>query len=264
MKFNCDFPYIFHNLKSPENNYINFSINNEHLIIDFKYFDYNSFGNNVDIVLEIENTQTFFRRLYKVEIDPLTNKNKPVEISLQILGDKFEYCLILVSNKNAFIEIDSLTDYYEKGDCIGVLESDIYLLEKNEGLSGLIKVASTTSDSISFDLSSDWITIQIPKNVYDKYYNWQTNTENTPYSLASMGFTSIQFAIFRALEEEALKEKKWWQTISKLMSDIGYSEDELDFNEVPDVTNKILGNCFEVMINSGTPDIDVEDTSKIA
>jgi hypothetical protein len=135
---------------------------------------------------------------------------------------------------------------------------------EEEGFSGLIKIAPTVNDTIAYDLTSDWITIELPKETYEKFYPWQKDDSTIPFALASLGNSCIQFAIIKALKDEEYKEKKWWETITKLLINKGYSVDDLGEDDVPGATNKILGNCIQEMVNAATPDVDHGDTSILA
>jgi hypothetical protein len=66
------------------------------------------------------------------------------------------------------------------------------------------------------------------------------------------------------MKEGEYKEKKWWETITKLLTDKGYAIDDLGEDDVPGATNKILGNCIQEMVNAATPRIDHGDTSILA
>jgi len=258
MKTNYDFPYHFLDLTNSGNLFLEYiaEVDNLKLKIDLSDFQ---FIENVDVILEVESSQTFYRKLYK-----LANEKNNVSIDYIELGSKVEYSILLVSKEDGNIEINGQVDYHEKGDCLGVLEKEIIRIVEEEGFSGLIKIAPTTKDKISYDLTSDWITIEIPEVTYEKFYNWQKDDRTNPFALASIGAPCIQFAIIKTLKNEEYIEKKWWETISKLLTDHGYSIDDLDEDDVPGATNKILGNCFQEMVDSVAPELDIEDTLLLA
>ncbi len=217
------------------------------------------FNESVDVIIEVESSQTFYRKLFV-----LTESKSTVKIKYDHLGSKVEYTILLISKQDGDIEINGQSDYYELGDCVGVLEKNTIAFIEEEGFSGLIKIAPTEKNTIAYDLTSDWITIELPKATYEKFYPWQKDDSTIPFALASLGNSCIQFAIIKALKDEQYKEKKWWETISKLLSDKDYSVDDLGEDEVPGATNKILGNCIQEMVNAATPDVEHGDTSILA
>jgi hypothetical protein len=68
----------------------------------------------------------------------------------------------------------------------------------------------------------------------------------------------------KALNDSEYKEKKWWETITKLLEDKDYSVDDLGDDDIPGATNKILGNCIQEMVKSALPEVDHGDTSILA
>jgi hypothetical protein len=258
MKTNYDFPYQFLDLTNSGNLYVEYIAEVDKLSLEIDLSDF-QFIENVDVILEIESSQTFYRKLYI-----LAREKKTVKIDYLELGSKVEYSILLVSKEEGYIEINGQVDYHEKGDCIGVLEKEIIRIIDEEGFSGLIKIAPTIKDKISYDLTSDWITIEIPEVTYEKFYNWQKDDRTNPFALACIGAPCIQFAIIKTLKNEEYIEKKWWESISKLLTDSGYSVYDLDEDDVPGATNIILGNCFQEMVNAVTPELDVEDTLLLA
>jgi len=258
MKTNYDFPYHFLDLTNPNVSYIKTEFKDTELNISIDLGDY-EFNENIDVALEIENTQTFFRKLFVLSEDNLT-----VKIKFDQLGSKADYRILLIATQDGELELNGQTDFYELGDCVGILEKNTIVFEEEEGFSGLIKIAPTNNDNIAYDLTSDWITIELPKDTYEKFYPWQKDESTTPFALASLGNSCIQFAIMKALKESEYKDKKWWETISKLLEDKGYSVDDLGEDDIPGATNKILGNCIQEMVNAAVPEVDHGDTSILA
>lgn len=258
MKTNYDFPYQFLDLTKKGESYIETKFEDAELLIsiDLSGFEFNE---SVDVIFEVESSQTFYRKLFV-----LPESKSTVKIKYDQLGSKIDYTILLISKQEGEIEINGQSDYYEFGDCIGVLEKNIIAFIEEEGFSGLIKIAPTNNETIAYDLTSDWITIELPKDTYEKFYPWQKDDSTIPFALASLGNSCIQFAIIKALKEEEYKGKKWWETITKLLSDKDYSVDSLDEDDVPGATNKILGNCIQEMVNAATPEVDHGDTSILA
>lgn len=258
MKTNYFFPYNFLNLTDKDVSYVDINFEDTKLIISIDLGDHD-YGEDVDMVLEVETSPTFYRNLFVLR----ENKSRVV-INLDQLGSKADYSILLISNKDGDIELNGQTDYYESGNCIGILEKNSIVLEKEEGFSGLIKIAPTDKDTIDYDLTSDWITILLPKETYLRFHPWHSDDKHTPFALASLGNSCIQFAIIRALKEDEYKIKKWWETLTSLLESKGYSVDIMEVDDVPGATNKILGNCIQEMVNAATPDVDHGDTSILA
>jgi len=258
MKTNYDFPYQFLDLTSASETYIETKFDNTELVISVDLGDY-KFNESVDVIFEVEASQTFYRRLFV-----LSESKSTVKINYNLLGSKLDYTILLISKQDGDIELNGQSDYYELGDCVGVLEKNSIIFEEEAGFSGLIKIAHTSDDTIAYDLTSDWITIKLPKETYLRFIPWHNDDKHTPFALASLGNSCIQFAIIKALNNDAYKEKKWWETITKLLSDKGYSVYDLGEDDVPGATNKILGNCIQEMVNAATPDVDQGDTSILA
>jgi hypothetical protein len=258
MKTNYEFPYFFLDLRNSDKNYltadledsaISFSVDlGTHLIED-----------QIDVVLEIENTQTFFRKHFVI-----SNKETQITIEENEIGTRADYSLLLVATQDGVLTFGDNSDFYERGDCIGILEKGSVDFEGNNNLSGLIKLAPSDSDTISYDLTSDWLTITLPKETYEKFFPWQKDEKSTPFSLASFGNGCIQFAILRALKDPEFKEKKWAETIISLLETKGYSIEDLGDDDVPGATNKILDNCIQAMIDAAVPEVDHEDTSTLS
>lgn len=258
MKTNYDFPYHFLDLRKTGESYIETKFEDAELVISIDLHGI-EFNESVDVIFEVESSQTFYRKLFV-----LSESKSTVKIKYDELGSKIDYTILLISKKDGEIEINGQSDFYEFGDCIGIIEKDTISFIEEGGFSGLIKIAPTDYDTITYDLSSDWITIQLPKEAYEKFYPWQMDDNTIPFALASLGNSCIQFAIIKVLSNDAYKEKKWWETITKLLTDKGYSVDDLGEDEVPGATNKILGNCMQEMINAATPEVDHGDTSILA
>ena len=184
-----------------------------------------------------------------------------IKIKYDQLGSKVNYAILLISKKDGDIEINGCSDYYEFGDYVGILEKNTIDVIKEDNFSGLIKISPTINDIIAYDLTSDWITIELPSETYEQFNRWQGDESTIPFALASLGNSCIQFAILKALKEGEYNEKKWWESIIKLLNDKGYSVDDLGEDDVPGATNKILGNCIQGMVSAVRPDIDHEDTS---
>lgn len=258
MKTNYDFPYQFLDLTNLGSRYLEAIFENTKLIISIDLGRY-EFNESVDVILEVESSQTFYRNLFV-----LSETKTIVEIPYDLLGSKVYYTILLISKQDGNVELNGQSDFYEEGDCIGIIEKNTISFIDDEGFSGLIKIAPTNNDTIAYDLTSDWITIELPTKTYEKFYPWQKDDNTIPFALASLGNSCIQFAILKALNNDGFKEKTWWETISKLLEDKGYSADDIDFDDVPGATNKILGNCIQEMVNAATPDIDHGDTSILA
>jgi len=258
MKTNYDFPYQFLDMTSEGVRYLETKFEDTELSISIDLGEY-EFNENIDVILEVEATQTFYRKLFV-----LSESKSTVKIKYDQLGSKVDYTILLISKQDGDIEINGQSDYYEFGDCVGVLEKNTIDFVEEEGFSGLIKIAPTVNDTIAYDLTSDWITIELPKETYEKFYAWQKDDSTIPFSLASLGNNCIQFAIIKALKDGEYKEKKWWETITKLLTDKGYTVDDLGEDDVPGATNKILGNCIQEMVNAATPHVEQGDTSILA
>jgi hypothetical protein len=258
MKINYDYPYQFLDYTKEGIRYLETKFDDTELVFTIDLGEY-EFNNRIDVILEVESTQTFYRKLFV-----LSEIKSTVKIEYNQLGSKVDYIILLISKQDGDIEITGHSDYYEFGDCIGVLEKNTITFIEEEGFSGLIKIAPTINDTISYDLTSDWITIELPKETYEKFYPWQKDDSTIPFALASLGNSCIQFAIIKVLKEGEYKEKKWWETITKLLTDKGYVVDDLGEDDVPGATNKILGNCIQEMVNAATPDVEQGDTSILA
>ena len=258
MKTNYDFPYQFLDLTNAGVRYLEPMFEDTELAISIDLGDY-EINESIDVILEVEATQTFYRKLFV-----LSESKSTVKIKYDQLGSKVDYTILLISKQDGDIEINGQSDYYELGDCVGVLEKNTIAFIEEEGFSGLIKIAPTINDTIAYDLTSDWITIELPKATYEKFYPWQKDDSTIPFALASLGNSCILFAIIKALKQGEYKEKKWWETITKLLTDKGYSVDDLGEDDVPGATNKILGNCIQEMVNAATPDVEHGDTSILA
>lgn len=258
MKTTYEFPYRFFNLTRKGASYIDFSFDDSELVISLN-LDELPFNESIDVVFEAECSQTFYRKLFI-----LSERRSTVKISYDLLGPKVEYSILLISKQDGDIEIDGQSDFYELGDCIGLVEKNIITFIEEDGYSGLVKIAPTNNDTIAYDLTSDWITIELPSETYEKFYPWQKDDSTIPFALASLGNSCIQFAIIKALKDDQYKEKKWWETVSKLLYEKGYTVEELEEDDVPGATNKILGNCIQEMVNAATPEVDHGDTSILA
>lgn len=258
MKTNYDFPYHFSDQTDLGICSIETEFGNTELILSIDLGEYES-NEKIDVVLEVESTQTFYRKLIV-----LSESKSTVKINYDQLGSKVDYTILLISKQDGDIEINGQSDYYEFGDCVGVLEKNTIGFVEEEGFSGLIKITPTVNDTIAYDLTSDWITIELPEDTYEKFYPWQKDDSTIPFALASLGNSCIQFAIIKALKDGEYKEKKWWETITKLLTDKGYTVDDLGEDDVPGATNKILGNCIQEMVNAATPDVEQGDTSILA
>lgn len=254
MKFNYDFPYSFKDFSNEGIEFIEIDYEQNDIVISI--INLPTVADEIDIVLEVENTQTFFRKVYIINDD-----RNSVRISISDVGNKAKYSLTLVANKTGVIEFDGYSEFYEFGDCIGLLKNDIISIEKEIGLSGLIKVGSTDNDTISYDLTSDWLTILLPQKSYEKYVVWQHDDDTVPFILASLANSCIQFAIFSAKNDNKYSDYVWWEIISNSIIKMGYDIEFLDESEIPDITNKFLDNCFQKMLDAALPAIDAEDTS---
>jgi len=258
MKTNYDFPYQFWDLTSSGECYLEATFENTELILTIDLGAY-VFNEKIDIILEVESTQTFFRKIFV-----LSESINKIKINYDQLGSKVDYSLLLVSKQEGIIELNGFSDYYEFGDCVGLLEKSSIPFSEEESFSGLIKVARSSKDIIAYDLTSEWITIELPQETYERFHVWQKDDSTTPFVLASLGNSCVQFAIITALKDEGYKEKKWWETIMKLLADKGYDSENLEECEIPGAANKILGNCIQEMVNTATHDADHEFTGNLA
>ena len=257
MKTNYDFPYQFLDRTNEGVNYLETKFEDTELVISIDLGEY-EFNESIDVILEVEATQTFYRKLFV-----LSESKSTVKIKYDQLGSKVDYAILLISKQDGDIELNGQSDYYEFGDCVGILEKNTIPFEEEEGFSGLIKIAHTSEDTIAYDLTSDWITIKLPKKTYDIFHTWHGDDTNTPIALASLGNSCIQFAIIKALRGD-YSDRKWWETITKLLTDKGHPVEDLGEDDVPGATNKILGNCIQEMIKTVAPKVDHEDTSILA
>lgn len=258
MKTNYDFPYYFVDLRDSNASYVTHEFKDSIVYFSINLNGFDAIG-GINVVLEVENTQTFYRELFVIE-----ENNQVIEIAENQLGTRADYSILLVANQEGNLDLGGQADYYEYGDCVGILEKGSAEFEEDNGLSGLIKLAPTENDTITYDLTSDWLTIELPKNTYEKFFPWQKDEKSIPFSLASLGSGCIQYAILRALKDPEFKDKKWWEIISVLLEDKGYPVDDLADDDVPGATNKILDNCIQAMINAAVPEVDHEDTSTLS
>ena len=255
MKTKYDFPYQFLDLTDLEHTSVKFDYSDIELSVNIELKSF-EFIAGTDVVIEFESSQTFFRRLF------VLSKNKTeVKLMRSELGNKLDYSIALVAKKDGDIEINDRSDYYEIGDWVGILDKNSIIFSEEDGFSGIIKIASTASDKIAYDLTSNWITIELPKDTYEVFYPWQKDDNTVPFAMSSLGNGCIQFAILEVLRNPEYRSKVWWEVISKMLQDSGYSPDEISEEQVPGATNIILDNCIQKMINAATPNVENMDTS---
>lgn len=256
MKLNYTFPYNFIDKRDQNVTIVNAELIDSDIIITIDLRDIH-FSEKIDILLELENTQTFFRKHYII-----SKSNSTVIFPYCLIGSKIDYSILLVVKEEGYLELDGCLDFYEYGDCIGILEKNTIIFEEEEDLSGLIKISPSENDKISYDLTSDWITIELPKETYEKFYPWQQDEKSIPFALASLGMSCIQFAITKTLLDDSKnQDRKWLESICKLLEENGYDIKELEIDDIPGVTNKILGNCIQRMVNATDIRVDHEDFS---
>jgi len=251
MKFNIDFPYPFHNITDDEVEYVDLHLTNDELKFQLKNISFH-LADKLDVALEISDTQTFYRELFITTEDKLS-----FTINRKVLGKKTKYSLILVSKVDEEININNQLGYYQKGDCVGVLQKDFVF--KSEGLSGLIKVARSNNDFIEYDLTSDWITITMPGATYDKYVLWQNSDDSIPFILASVASNCLQFALIKALLDNHLKSYDWWNVLEKAIESLDYDLDNFSPDEVPGFIDKFLNHSIHGMLSAALPETDIED-----
>jgi hypothetical protein len=260
MKTNIFFPYEFIDETHIESQYVKFNVENDKIVfhIDLGGHDFLE-HKGIQFAVEINSTQTFYRRLFLIAESPTEFR-----INSDLLGDRIDCAVYLIAVKDGEIALNGSTDYHESGDYIGVYERCKFDLIEQEGFSGFIKIASTSNDKIVFDLTGAWITIELPQDTFEKYYPWQNDDKTVPVILASLGSSCVQFAILQALKQTSYQEKKWWESISKLLIDHGYNLDQLDDSMIPGATNEILGNCIQGMVNALAPAVEESNTSLLA
>jgi hypothetical protein len=256
MKTNTDYPYNFFDLTNTEVKYISSEVGTDELTINVKLGNYNR-HDSIDIVLELENTQTFYRDLFRI-----TENNWSRKMSFNLLGNTIKYTLMMVAKQDGSIEINGDTDYYECGDCIGILEKDSIVLNQEKGLTGLIRFG-IGKDKIAYDLSNDWITIELPEKTHEKLQRWIKHDNSTPFVLASFGNGCIQYSLSEIINSNNISGK-WQDQLSRLLTANGYNIEELDTYDIPNVANLILGNCIEKMVSTAVPEIESENTESLA
>jgi hypothetical protein len=255
MKTKYDFPYQFVDLTASEQAVVKFDYSDTTLSvsIDLTAFEFIA---GTDVVIEFESSQTFFRKLFV-----LNKKKTEVELNRSEVGNKLDYSIALVAKEDGNIQINDINDYYEIGDWVGILDRNAVMFSEEEGFSGIIKIASTSRDKINYDLTSNWITIELPKETYEIFYPWQKDENTIPFAMSSLGNGCIQFAILEVLRNQEYKAKVWWEVISKMLQDAGYSPEDISEEQVPGATNVILDNCIQKMIKTATPNVENMDTS---
>lgn len=126
MKTNYDFPYQFLDLTSEGVRYLETKFEDTELAISIDLGEY-EFNESIDVILEVESTQTFYRKLFV-----LSESKSTVKIKYDQLGSKVDYTILLISKQDGDIEINGQSDYYEFGDCVGVLEKIQLVLWKKK------------------------------------------------------------------------------------------------------------------------------------
>lgn len=258
MKTNYNFPYLFEDLRSIDKSYFSFENENEILKVTINLSNYIDIiqNNDLDILAEFENSSTFFRKNYI-----LNHAFNTLNINLNVSGYKLNYSLFVVSNKTGNIKCrNGSLDYHEKGDYLAILENNSINFINDEGLSGLIKVTKTNKNNIGYDLTSDWITIELPTETYEKFIPWQRDDKTIPIIIGSLAFSCIQYAILMVVRNEQFKDRKWWEIISKLLEENDYSSTDIEEDLIPEMTNAILNNCIQRMIDAFLPDVNLTDT----
>jgi hypothetical protein len=258
MKQNYEFPYHFSDRTQDAIVNVQTSIENDELVVQVEITDFQA-NTQIDTAIEFEGSETFYRSLHI-----LKESRDSIRLPYKSLSAKLSYSIWLIAKEEGQIELDGLSDFHEKGDCIGLLHKDVIVLEHDNGVAGLIKVAQTTNDTIDYDLASDWITIKLPAATYKEFNHWHKDPRNTPMALASFGFGCIQYAILQALSKEDHKLSKWWETISLMLEEHGYDLEEFSEDEVPGATNKILKNCIHEMIIANSPINEESDSNSLS
>jgi hypothetical protein len=257
MKTNYDFPYTFRDYTKLEICKVTAKSedNNLEILVDVL----SKFHPNVDVVFEIECSETFYRNLCV-----LSEGQNTLKFKLEDLGDVVEYNVLMLARMEGEIEIEGIIDFFERGDYIGILDSNKIALIDQTGVSGLIKISRGDSNAISYDLTADWITVRLPANTYEIFSHLHKDDNLTPFFLASIGSGCIQFALSLALKDSQYRDSKWWKTIEVLLESNGYSIDEMDEYDVPGATDIILGNCFHGLVKAMELTADSDDTSTLA
>jgi hypothetical protein len=255
MKTKYDFPYQFLDLTNLGYSIVKFDYTDIELSVRIDLTSY-EFIDGTEVVIEFESSQTFFRRLFV-----LNNSKTEVKIKRSEVGNKLDYSIALVAKEDGYIQINDISDYYEIGDWVGILDRNSVIFSEEDGFSSIIKIASTPSDKIAYDLTSNWITIELPKDTYEVFYPWQKDDNTVPFAMSSLGNGCVQFAILEVLRNPEYRSKVWWEVISKMLHDAGYSPDDISEEQVPGATNIILDNCIQKMISAATPNVENMDTS---
>jgi hypothetical protein len=255
MKTKYDFPYQFLDLTNLEYSIVKFDYTDIELSVNIDLTSF-EFIDGTEVVIEFESSQTFFRRLFV-----LNKKKTEVKIKRSEVGNKLDYSIALVAKEEGDIQINDISDYYEIGDWVGILDKNSVIFSEEDGFSSIIKIASTSSDKIAYDLTSNWITIELPKDTYEVFYPWQKDDNTVPFAMSSLGNGCVQFAILEVLRNPEYRSKVWWEVISKMLHDAGYSPEDISEEQVPGATNIILDNCIQKMINAATPNVENMDTS---
>jgi hypothetical protein len=258
MKISHDFPYTFFDLRKEIENILECNIEKKDVIElkielpeEVKY-------EGVHYAIEVECSQTFFREMNQI-IDLKLN----LFIEKKLIGDSFDYNILMIAGEDGEIIIQDHKETYEKGDIIGLLDKNTIYLRNQNVFSGIIKVSKSKHEEIIYDLSNDWITIMLPELHYEKFVIWQKDESSTPFALASLGQTSLQFALLSAIKDENLKEKKWYKIIlTEIQNTLEIEEPSEE--QIPDITNYILGDCLNLMLDKVLPIADFDDTSILA
>ena len=255
MKTTTKYPYNFYDYTRDGTNFVTYDISENNLNIQVNLETFEFFKTRgVDFAIELENTQTFYR-----ELVILTNDKFSLDLEYQNVGDQVKYTLMMIASEEGKIDFgNGVSNFHERGDCIGVLQKDTITLKKERGLTGLIKFARG-GNSIAYDLTNDWITIELPPKTHEQLQVWISDKGAKPYVLSSFATGCIQYALMMAKNEGSFRDRSWFARLSRMTRSKGIDLDEIENYEIPNATNVILGNCMEKMVNTALPTIDTED-----
>jgi hypothetical protein len=111
MKTNYDFPYLFRDWTSTGMCYVESKSQNNQLVITVDLSRY-TYHEGIDVVLELETTQTFYRKLFRLSEFRLSESKSEVKINYDDLGSKVDYSILLISKLSGTLKwYDELSDY---------------------------------------------------------------------------------------------------------------------------------------------------------
>jgi len=209
-----------------------------------------------EIVLEMESSSSMHRSIRKLHFT--NDQYVCCSIDLELVGTIVEYSVFIVATEDGDIELNGKSEYHEKGDCLGILSSDKHLCD-GDVFSSFIRVNSHGLSNIEYDLSqNDFITIKLPREVYQKYVHWQMDTENTPLIVASMAYPVIQYALFEILHNDGMNEKNWYTILETLLKRSNFLIKDLTIDLIPGAVDQMLDSCINKLIDATSSDL-VED-----